>query len=228
MGWGLPRGLGTAGDQGLRARACPGVWGLPGLAAAPALPSAPRAPSRPGRALHVSRAARSGGGGGAGRQGRAGAAPRPGPEREPQRSGCGGRGGGRGPAKMANVGLQFQASAGDADPQSRPVLLLGQLHHLHRVPWSHVRGKLQPRVTEEVSGPRRRHAPPRWRAEDGRGRAGGEAAEAPPRPPEPPARRRRGAQGQAGLLGPGRPPPHRQQSRPPPAPGPSSWESWQL
>lgn len=62
---------------------------------------------------------------------------------------------------MANVGLQFLASAGDADPQSRPLLLLGQLHHLHRVPWSHVRGKLQPRVTEEVSGPRGRHAPPR-------------------------------------------------------------------
>ncbi|XP_021110827.1 probable aminopeptidase NPEPL1 isoform X3 [Heterocephalus glaber] len=51
---------------------------------------------------------------------------------------------------MANVGLQFQASAGDADPQNRPLLLLGQLHHLHRVPWSHVRGKLQPRVTEEL------------------------------------------------------------------------------
>ncbi|XP_049724902.1 probable aminopeptidase NPEPL1 isoform X2 [Elephas maximus indicus] len=51
---------------------------------------------------------------------------------------------------MANVGLQFLASAGDADPQSRPLLLLGQLPHLHRVPWSHVRGKLQPRVTEEL------------------------------------------------------------------------------
>ncbi|XP_053429642.1 probable aminopeptidase NPEPL1 isoform X1 [Nycticebus coucang] len=51
---------------------------------------------------------------------------------------------------MASVGLQFQASAGDADPQSRPLLLLGQLHHLLRVPWSHVRGKLQPRVTEEL------------------------------------------------------------------------------
>uniref|UniRef100_D4A3E2 Aminopeptidase-like 1 n=1 Tax=Rattus norvegicus TaxID=10116 RepID=D4A3E2_RAT len=51
---------------------------------------------------------------------------------------------------MASVGLQFQASAGDADPQSRPLLLLGQLQHLHRVPWSHVRGKLQPRVTEEL------------------------------------------------------------------------------
>uniref|UniRef100_A0A2R8MSS3 Aminopeptidase like 1 n=1 Tax=Callithrix jacchus TaxID=9483 RepID=A0A2R8MSS3_CALJA len=46
--------------------------------------------------------------------------------------------------------MEFQASAGDADPQSRPLLLLGQLHHLHRVPWSHVRGKLQPRVTEEL------------------------------------------------------------------------------
>lgn len=51
---------------------------------------------------------------------------------------------------MASVGLQFQASAGDADPHSRPLLLLGQLQHLHRVPWSHVRGKLQPRVTEEL------------------------------------------------------------------------------
>ncbi|XP_015980383.2 probable aminopeptidase NPEPL1 isoform X2 [Rousettus aegyptiacus] len=51
---------------------------------------------------------------------------------------------------MAHAGLQFVASAGDADPQSRPLLLLGQLHHLHRVPWSHVRGKLQPRVTEEL------------------------------------------------------------------------------
>ena len=82
--------------------------------------------------------------------GRAGAAP--------SRAGAGRRVLG-GPAgvvggKMASVGLQFQASAGDADPQSRPLLLLGQLQHLHRVPWSHVRGKLQPRVTEEVSGPR--------------------------------------------------------------------------
>lgn len=70
---------------------------------------------------------------------------------------------------MANVGLQFQASAGDADPQSRPLLLLGQLPHLHRVPWSHVRGKLQPRVTEEVSGPRRRPEPPAEDAGSGRG-----------------------------------------------------------
>nr|XP_003933372.1 LOW QUALITY PROTEIN: probable aminopeptidase NPEPL1 [Saimiri boliviensis boliviensis] len=48
------------------------------------------------------------------------------------------RAGARAGGKTANVGLQFQG------------LLLGQLHHLHRVPWSHIRGKLQPRVTEEV------------------------------------------------------------------------------
>ncbi|XP_069809173.1 probable aminopeptidase NPEPL1 [Dendropsophus ebraccatus] len=51
---------------------------------------------------------------------------------------------------MANVRLEFKSSAGDADPQSRPVLILGQLPNLHRVLWSDVRGKLQPRVTEEV------------------------------------------------------------------------------
>ncbi|XP_038606197.1 probable aminopeptidase NPEPL1 [Tachyglossus aculeatus] len=51
---------------------------------------------------------------------------------------------------MANVVLQFQASAGEADPQGRPLLLLGQLQNLHRLPWSHLRGKLQPRVTEEL------------------------------------------------------------------------------
>ncbi|KAJ6665679.1 hypothetical protein lerEdw1_002049 [Lerista edwardsae] len=51
---------------------------------------------------------------------------------------------------MANVQLEFQASAGEADPQSRPVLVLGQLQNLHRLPWAHLRGKLQPRVTEEI------------------------------------------------------------------------------
>ncbi|XP_055578467.1 probable aminopeptidase NPEPL1 isoform X2 [Falco biarmicus] len=51
---------------------------------------------------------------------------------------------------MANVQLQFQASAGEADPQSRPLLVLGQLHNLHRLPWAQLRGKLQPRVTEEI------------------------------------------------------------------------------
>ncbi|NWR14030.1 PEPL1 aminopeptidase, partial [Emberiza fucata] len=51
---------------------------------------------------------------------------------------------------MANVQLEFQASAGEADPQSRPLLVLGQLHNLHRLPWAQLRGKLQPRVTEEI------------------------------------------------------------------------------
>ncbi|KAM9296879.1 putative aminopeptidase NPEPL1 [Gastrophryne carolinensis] len=51
---------------------------------------------------------------------------------------------------MANVRLEFRASAGDSDPQARPILILGQLAHLHRLAWSDVRDKLQPRVTEEI------------------------------------------------------------------------------
>ncbi|RMB95860.1 hypothetical protein DUI87_27974 [Hirundo rustica rustica] len=51
---------------------------------------------------------------------------------------------------MANVQLEFQANAGEGDPQSRPLLVLGQLHNLHRLPWAQLRGKLQPRVTEEI------------------------------------------------------------------------------
>lgn len=133
MGRGLPGTLGPARS---------------GRPAGPALrPSRPLAP-RAGPARLASGPERRGRRGRAAGQGRGGAEARP--EREPERSGRGVRGEGRGPAKMANVGLQFQASAGDADPQSRPLLLLGQLHHLHRVPWSHVRGKLQPRVTEEL------------------------------------------------------------------------------
>lgn len=57
--------------------------------------------------------------------------------------------------KMANVQLEFQANAGEADPQSRPLLVLGQLHNLHRLPWAQLRGKLQPRVSEEVRPERR-------------------------------------------------------------------------
>nr|XP_033819314.1 probable aminopeptidase NPEPL1 [Geotrypetes seraphini] len=51
---------------------------------------------------------------------------------------------------MANVQVEFRASAGEADPRSRPLLLLGQLPNLHRVAWSQIKGKLQPRVTEET------------------------------------------------------------------------------
>ncbi|XP_061447633.1 vomeronasal type-2 receptor 26-like [Rhineura floridana] len=50
---------------------------------------------------------------------------------------------------MANVQLEFQASAGEADPQSHPLLVLGQLQNFHQLPWAQLRSKLQPRVTEE-------------------------------------------------------------------------------
>uniref|UniRef100_A0ABI7WMD7 Cytosol aminopeptidase domain-containing protein n=1 Tax=Felis catus TaxID=9685 RepID=A0ABI7WMD7_FELCA len=147
---------------GCRSGACqagPAGRGPPRGQGGPLRPAGPAPPRAPGGPCTSRERPRSGGGrrGRAG-PGRAGAAPRPGPERSPSGAGRrpgrawgGGRGGGpAGRRKMANVGLQFQASAGDADPQSRPLLLLGQLHHLHRVPWSHVRGKLQPRVTEEL------------------------------------------------------------------------------
>lgn len=143
------RGLLGPGPAGVGARRGSGLWACSGSGRPPSAPPArrPLAP-RAGPARLASGPERRGRRGRAAGQGRGGA--EAGPEREPGRSGCGGRGGGRGPTKMANVGLQFQASAGDADPQTRPLLLLGQLHHLHRVPWSHVRGKLQPRVTEEL------------------------------------------------------------------------------
>lgn len=116
---------------------------------------------------------------------------------EPSRAGPGG---GR---KMANVQLEFQASAGEADPQSRPLLVLGQLHNLHRLPWAQLRGKLQPRVTEEVrpgrggsavspspssSPPRPEAAAPAQGSGGGEGGGGGEisAAPAPPFPPPHP------------------------------------------
>lgn len=210
-GSGPARGLQPAGIWGLhwaRRRAAAGR-GLPGRAGGsgpapgsgpPAPPRRPGAPSRPlapraGPARLASGPERRGrrGPGRAG-QGRGGA--ETGAGAEPERSGAaagpgracggGGVGVGAGRRKMANVGLQFQASAGDADPQSRPLLLLGQLHHLHRVPWSHVRGKLQPRVTEEVSGPRGRpEAPPGTRrgarpALRRLGRGGGASPSPPP------------------------------------------------
>lgn len=173
-------GFGARPGGGLRGSG-PGARGLLGVggpdlgvrsARRPALPpSRPLAP-RAGPARLASGPERRG------RRGRAGPG-RGGAEARRERSPSGAGGGGPRAAKMANVGLQFQASAGDADPQSRPLLLLGQLPHLHRVPWSHVRGKLQPRVTEEVSGPRRRPAPPAEAAGPGRG------ARRPPGPGDP-------------------------------------------
>lgn len=202
-------GAGPGGVRGPpRAGACRSgrpraAW--PGPAPRPAGPAPPRAPGGP--CTSRERPGAAGEAGPAAGQGRGGAEARP--EREPKRGGRGGRGGGLRPAKMASVGLQFQASAGDADPQSRPLLLLGQLHHLHRVPWSHVRGKLLPRVTEEVSGPRRPPcaALPASGGRAGPGRPGGRGGPAStsrrPQPARPPARAR--PAGQAGRRGPGPP-----------------------
>ncbi|RVE72810.1 hypothetical protein OJAV_G00041540 [Oryzias javanicus] len=51
---------------------------------------------------------------------------------------------------MANVVLEFKASAGDSEPHSRPVLILGQLSNLQQVNWSQIKGKLQPAVSNET------------------------------------------------------------------------------
>ncbi|XP_058859446.1 probable aminopeptidase NPEPL1 [Acipenser ruthenus] len=51
---------------------------------------------------------------------------------------------------MANISLEFRANAGDSEPQSRLVLILGQLPNLQRVTWAQVKGKLQPAVSEET------------------------------------------------------------------------------
>ncbi|MGH0187675.1 UNVERIFIED_CONTAM: hypothetical protein FKN15_025898 [Acipenser sinensis] len=51
---------------------------------------------------------------------------------------------------MANISLEFRANAGDSEPQSRLVLILGQLPNLQRVTWAQVKGKLQPAVSEEI------------------------------------------------------------------------------
>ncbi|XP_059832369.1 probable aminopeptidase NPEPL1 [Hypanus sabinus] len=46
--------------------------------------------------------------------------------------------------------LAFAANAGDSDPCSRAVLFAGQLPNLHKLAWNQVKGKLEPRVTQEV------------------------------------------------------------------------------
>jgi probable aminopeptidase NPEPL1 len=53
--------------------------------------------------------------------------------------------------KMANVLLEFKAAAGDSEPQSRPVLVIGQQNNLQQVNWSQIKGKLQPAVSKEVT-----------------------------------------------------------------------------
>lgn len=52
--------------------------------------------------------------------------------------------------KMASVVLEFKSSAGDFEPQSRPVLIIGQLGNLQQVGWNQIKGKLQPGVSKEV------------------------------------------------------------------------------
>lgn len=51
---------------------------------------------------------------------------------------------------MANVVLEFKASAGDSEPQNRPVLILGSQANLQQVNWSQIKGKLQPVVSKET------------------------------------------------------------------------------
>uniref|UniRef100_A0A3P9HYU8 Aminopeptidase like 1 n=1 Tax=Oryzias latipes TaxID=8090 RepID=A0A3P9HYU8_ORYLA len=51
---------------------------------------------------------------------------------------------------MANVVLEFKPSAGDSEPHSRPVLIIGQLSNLQQVNWSQIKGKLQPAVSKET------------------------------------------------------------------------------
>ncbi|XP_005924827.1 probable aminopeptidase NPEPL1 [Haplochromis burtoni] len=51
---------------------------------------------------------------------------------------------------MANVVLEFKVSAGDSEPQSRPVLIIGQHTNLQQVSWSQIKGKLQPVVSKEI------------------------------------------------------------------------------
>ncbi|XP_043978155.1 probable aminopeptidase NPEPL1 [Gambusia affinis] len=51
---------------------------------------------------------------------------------------------------MANVVLEFKVSAGDSEPQNRPVLILGQQNNLQQLSWSQIKGKLQPVVSKET------------------------------------------------------------------------------
>uniref|UniRef100_A0A8C7QFG7 Aminopeptidase like 1 n=1 Tax=Oncorhynchus mykiss TaxID=8022 RepID=A0A8C7QFG7_ONCMY len=50
---------------------------------------------------------------------------------------------------VANVVLEFKVSAGDSEPQNRPVLILGQLNNLQQATWTQVMRKLQP-VTSQL------------------------------------------------------------------------------
>ncbi|XP_051986334.1 probable aminopeptidase NPEPL1 [Xyrauchen texanus] len=51
---------------------------------------------------------------------------------------------------MANVVIEFKASAGDSEPQHRPILIVGHLSNLQQVNWTQLKGKLQPVVSKET------------------------------------------------------------------------------
>lgn len=46
--------------------------------------------------------------------------------------------------------LQYNAALTVTDPQSHPVLIVGQLRHLSSLSFDHVRPKLEPRVTPDT------------------------------------------------------------------------------
>lgn len=46
--------------------------------------------------------------------------------------------------------VKFNESLGCSDPQTHPVLIIGQLRHLNLLKFSHLESKLSPRVTEET------------------------------------------------------------------------------
>ncbi|XP_048385790.1 probable aminopeptidase NPEPL1 isoform X1 [Stegostoma tigrinum] len=56
----------------------------------------------------------------------------------------------RGGGGLVSEQLVFTASAGDADPHSRPVLFVGLLSNLQKLTWGQLKGKLEPRVSPEV------------------------------------------------------------------------------
>ena len=50
---------------------------------------------------------------------------------------------------MAGVVLHF-SELSKSDPAQRPVLIVGQIHHLLKLSYEKIRTKLEPRVSEEV------------------------------------------------------------------------------
>ncbi|KAI5108926.1 putative aminopeptidase NPEPL1, partial [Silurus meridionalis] len=51
---------------------------------------------------------------------------------------------------MANVVLEFKASVSDFEPQSCPVLIIGQLGYLQQINWTQVKGKLLPVIWQSA------------------------------------------------------------------------------